>query len=127
MMDLQTKDYWPLKANSDHVDTWHSWSTNSRWILFVSKRDGGPLFARLYLSYIDENGRSHKPVLLPQKDPKFYDSLLQTYNAPELAVNAITVSEKQWMQAIRSAQVGMEANVISGASPIPQRVSPAGP
>ena len=120
MLDLRTRDYWRLKANSDHADTWHSWSSNSRWIVFASKRRDGVMFARLYLSYIDENGRSHKPVLLPQKNPAFYDSFPRTYNVPEFATGPVRFDEKQLARTVRSALTGESVNAVTGASVRPQ-------
>ena len=84
LLDLQSRQYHPLAINSPRCESWHSWSSNSRWIAFASKRRDG-VFARIYFSYIDEQGRAHKPVLLPQKDPTFYDRFIRTYNVPELS------------------------------------------
>ena len=125
MMDLsdqppigQPRRHWRLAANSDDwADTWHSWSSNGRWIIFTSKRYNGRLFSRLYLSYIDENGRSHKPVLLPQRDPTFYDSFLKTFNAPEFTTGPVMISERQLVRAITASSQGEDVSAISGASP----------
>lgn len=92
----------PLQhANSPEADAWHSWSSNSRWIVFSSKRGNG-LFARPYICYIDGSGNDHKPFLLPQADPLFYDTCLQTFNVPELVRGAITVTEQELVRAILS-------------------------
>ncbi|NLZ00281.1 MAG: hypothetical protein GXY25_07065 [Pirellulaceae bacterium] len=41
LMDLADRSYRPLeKANSPRSESWHSWSSNSRWIVFSSRRDG---------------------------------------------------------------------------------------
>jgi dipeptidyl aminopeptidase/acylaminoacyl peptidase len=99
LMDLKTRRYERLAVNSPRSDSWHCWSSNSRWIAFASKRRDG-VFARVYFSYVDEHGRVHKPVLLPQKDPTFYDRFLKTYNAPELARAPAPVPERAIVQAI---------------------------
>jgi len=83
LMDLKSGQYRRLAINSERADTWHSWSSNSRWIVFSSKRRDG-LLAKPYLSYVDEDGNAHKPILLPQEDPEFYGSFIKTYNLPEL-------------------------------------------
>lgn len=70
-------------ANSPESDTYHSWSSNSRWLVFASKRDDG-LYGKPYFTYIDANGRAHKPFVLPQQHPTFYDNCLKSFNAPEL-------------------------------------------
>lgn len=84
MMNLQTGKINSLKiVNSNKSDTYHSWSSNSRWFVFASKRDDG-LYGKLYFSYVDKAGKAHKPFCLPQKYPTFYDNNLKSFNAPEL-------------------------------------------
>jgi len=89
--DLKNGDYTRLDCNSTSVESYHSWSSNSRWFVFSSKRDDG-LSTRLYLCYIDEQGRTHKPFLLPQKDPEFNNLRYRSYNVPELVSRPIKVS-----------------------------------
>jgi len=103
MMDLATREHWPLKINSERSDSWHCWSSNSRWIVYASKRRDG-LFGRLYFSYIDDQGRAHKPVMLPQEDPAFYDSFMGNFNAPELITGPVGVEQEELVRAIRSPQ-----------------------
>ena len=99
MMDLRDRRYRRLKINSDRSDSWHCWSSNSRWIVFASKhRDG--LFGRLYFGYVEVNGEVRKPFLLPQEDPAFYESFLENYNAPELVRSAVPISQKAFLEAI---------------------------
>jgi Tol biopolymer transport system component len=90
LMDLQTGEYRRLAINSDQSDSWHSWSSNGRWFVFSSRRGNG-MFARPYLAHVDADGEVHRPLLLPQKDPRFYGSLLETYNLPELVRGPINV------------------------------------
>jgi hypothetical protein len=71
-------------VNSDMPDSYHSWSSNSRWFVFASKRDDG-MYGKPYFSHIDEDGNCSKPFLLPQKNPGFYDYFLKSYNIPELS------------------------------------------
>ena len=67
-----------LECNYDYaMDSHHSWSSNSRWLLFSSKRDGG-IFARVYLTEIDEEGHASPPVELPAADDP-----MMCYNVPE--------------------------------------------
>lgn len=107
LMDLSTRRYTRLEINSPRSESWHSWSSNSRWIVFASKRRDG-IFARLYFSYLDDQGRAHKPVLLPQQDPTFYDRFLKTYNAPELTPTPVPATERALVEAI--CQRGRFAN-----------------
>lgn len=70
-------------VNSAKSDTYHSWSSNSRWFVFASKRDDG-LYGKPYFCYVDARGKAHKPFCLPQRHPAFYDNTLKSFNAPEL-------------------------------------------
>lgn len=84
-LDLHTGKTFPLKAaNSNDTESYHSWSRNSRWLAFSSRRGNG-LYTRPYFTYIDRNGHAHKPFLLPQRHPaEYYRNLLYSYNIPEL-------------------------------------------
>jgi len=77
-----------LSLNSDFTDSYHSWSSNGRWMVFSSRRDDG-LATRLYISYMDENGNSGKPFILPVRNPRFYDTFLKSYNVPEFSQTVI--------------------------------------
>ena len=84
MMNLQTGAIDRLSiVNSRKSDTYHSWSSNSRWFVFASKRDDG-LYGKPYFCYVDKDGKAHKPFCLPQEHPTFYDNNLKSFNAPEL-------------------------------------------
>lgn len=85
MMNLRTGAIDTLAAvNSAMSDTYHSWSSNSRWFVFASKRDDG-LYGKPYFCYVDRNGKAHKPFVLPQENPDFYDLNLKSFNIPELS------------------------------------------
>ena len=91
MMDLSSGSYAKAEASSEESESWHSWSSNSRWIAFSSKRGSGHL-TRCYFSYVDETGRTHKPFLLPESDPEFYQSSLRMINLPELVTTPVCAS-----------------------------------
>ncbi|HBZ20046.1 MAG TPA: hypothetical protein DEO60_02870, partial [Bacteroidales bacterium] len=80
-----------MHLNSDFTDSYHSWSSNSRWLVFSSKRDDG-LTARFYISHIEENGTSGKPFIMPQKDPEFYGRFIKSFNLPELSTLEVNVN-----------------------------------
>jgi hypothetical protein len=91
-----------MEINSTECESWHGWSSNSRWIVFSSKR-GNPLFSRPYLAYVNESGQFSKPFLVPQRDPSFYDSYLKTYTIPTLATGPFLVDERKLVEAIKTA------------------------
>ncbi len=85
MLNLHTGKTDSMKiANSDKSDTYHSWSHNSRWFVFLSKRYDG-LYSWPYFCYVDRQGKAHRPFLLPQEEPSLYDDLLKCFNIPELS------------------------------------------
>jgi len=90
------------EINSPRSDSYHTWSSNSRWVLFSSKREDG-LFARLYIAHLGDGGHFGKPFVLPQQDPEFYGRCLMTYNRPELLAEPVTVSAAELARAMNSA------------------------
>jgi hypothetical protein len=90
-IDLDSFKAARLDLNSDLADSYHSWSSNGKWLVFSSKRGDG-LTARPYISYIDENGVSNKPFILPQKDPEYYDQFLKSFNIPEFSTIEINLN-----------------------------------
>jgi hypothetical protein len=85
LMDLQTGRVDTLaQVNAGASDSYHSWSSNSRWFVFASKRDDG-LYGKAYFSYVDRRGLARKPFVLPQQDPALYDYTLRSFNIPELS------------------------------------------
>ncbi len=114
LMNLQTRQYKKLPINSQYNESWHSWSHNGRWILFSSKRGSG-IFTHLYISYIDSTGNAHKPFILPQNDPTFYDSFTKCYNVAEFAAGPVKFSERQLLRAIKTKQKS-DVSVSGGSS-----------
>ncbi len=85
LLNLHTGEISKLEGvNSTYSDTYHSWSSNSRWFVFASKRDDG-IYGKPYFCFIDANGHARKPFVLPQKKPHIYDNTLKSYNIPELS------------------------------------------
>ena len=91
IVDLKTgKCFSADSLNSHDTESWHSWSSNSRWVVVSSRRMDG-LHSNLYIAYVDARGVARKPFLLPQKDPCFYESFLYSFNVPEFAVKPVQV------------------------------------
>lgn len=76
------------EVNSNDVESYHSWSSNSRWIVFSSRRIDG-LYTRPYFAYVDGNGKAGKPFLLPQKDPDYYHNFMKSFNIPEFITGKV--------------------------------------
>ncbi len=90
LMDLYTGKIDSLKnVNGPNSDTYHSWSSNSHWFVFASKRDDG-IYGKPYFCYINSTGKASKPFVLPQENPEKYDNMLKSYNIPELSATPTT-------------------------------------
>lgn len=87
--NLETDSIYALEeANSPDVDSYHTWSSNGRWIVFSSRRMDGN-YTRPFIAYFDRQGRAHKAFCLPQRDPEHNILLLKSYNVPELTKDAV--------------------------------------
>jgi dipeptidyl aminopeptidase/acylaminoacyl peptidase len=123
IMDLETGKYNRLDINSDHVESYHSWSGNGRWFVFTSKKLNG-LCSRPYFCYFDNKGRAHKPFILPQKDPDFYDTFLKNYNVPELVSGPVKINKWNLRKTVNSNAIDAEfdqnvdIDALSGATRI---------
>jgi hypothetical protein len=98
LLNLESGDFYKPDINSEHPESYNSWSSNSRWLAFSSKRRDG-VCTRVYFSYIDRNGYAYKPFIMPQEDPTFYDTFIFTYNVPEFVDGPIKVSGQKLIKA----------------------------
>ena len=73
-------------ANSDDTESFHNWSSNSRWLVLSSRRDDG-LFTRPYFCHVDADGTVTKAFMLPQRNPRrFYRDRFLSFNVPEFII-----------------------------------------
>lgn len=85
MLTLNDGIIHPLnEVNSKETDSYHTWSSNSKWLVFSSRRLDG-VFTRIWITHINDKGKGSKPFLLPQQNPEFYRSFTKSYNVPELS------------------------------------------
>lgn len=120
LLRLGTRKLESLPINSQYADTWHCWSSNSRWLVFASRGLDG-VFARLMITHVDADGRFSKPLLLPQEDPVYYDTCLDNFNVPELARGPIRITEEELARAANSP--GSKTGPPGQESPAPDRSS----
>ena len=87
LLDLNTGESHPMdEANSDDTESFHNWSTNSRWLVFSSRRDDG-LFTHPYFCHIDGKGVVGKAFMLPQRNPRrFYRDRFFSFNVPDFII-----------------------------------------
>ncbi len=102
-LDMSTGEYKPAAAlNSNEAESYHSWSSCSRWLLFSSRRADG-LYTHPYLAYIGEDGNFRKPFLLPQRNPEYYDMSLTSFNVPEFVTGKVKANGRTMFRAIGSS------------------------
>ncbi|MBN1924353.1 MAG: PD40 domain-containing protein [Prolixibacteraceae bacterium] len=127
LLDLETGTFEKCAFNSGDVDSFHSWSQNSRWLVFSSKRLDG-LCTRPFFTYIDAKGQSTKPFVMPQKDPLFYKSFKNNYNVPELATGPFIVNRPALLQKAKGNASPVQfdplvdVSALSGATRIEERL-----
>lgn len=98
LLNLKNLKVSRLSLNSNETESYHSWSSNGKWMVFSSKRGDG-LTARLYFSYIGSADSVGKPFILPQKDPSLYRRMEKTFNRPELVTGKTEPGPRDFMKA----------------------------
>ncbi|MDR0619857.1 MAG: hypothetical protein LBG17_08175 [Bacteroidales bacterium] len=94
------------------TESYHSWSKNSRWLMFSSKREDG-LYSRPFFTHIDADGNNTKPFKLPQKDPaNFYLLLFKSFNVPEFISGHANITDKETAKAGKQKIIYPEKIVV---------------
>ena len=103
LYDVKKKTARPLdELNTKDSESFHNWSSDSRWIVFTSRRDDG-FHAHLYFSAVGKDGRMGKPFMLPQKDPwEYYTNLTATYNVPEFIIKPVPVDKQRMVSKLHT-------------------------
>ena len=102
LMDLTDGSVRALdEINSKDTESYHSWSSNGRWVIFSSRRTDGN-FTRLFIAHINKDGLGSKPFELPQADPGYHHELLKSYNIPEFMRGPVTITPQQFADILMS-------------------------
>jgi hypothetical protein len=103
LMNLQTGECRELtELNSRWTESFHNWSDNSHWFVYVSKREDG-MYAQLYLASIDADGKVTKPFLLPQRNPReFYRAMMHSYNVPDFTKTKVQIDAHEFRDKLIS-------------------------
>lgn len=99
LLDLKTGKYTKPNINSNQTESWHFWSSNSRWIVFASKRYDG-LITLPWFSYIDSSGSAHKPFVLPFEDPKGFTTRLLNFNRPVFVTGRVPYTQDELVKDV---------------------------
>ncbi len=101
MLDLQTGEVRNMEEiNSPDTESYHSWSSNGRWVVFSSRRYDSN-YTRPYIAHIDKNGHASKPFELPCANPDYHRQLLKSYNVPEFMRGPVTIKPQQFADALK--------------------------
>jgi len=98
IINLNTMKIEKMTVNSDESESYHSWSSDGKWLVFSSKRSDG-LTARPFFTYFESPDSVGKPFVLPQKDPTLYRRLGKTFNRPELVSGKIKAGPADFVKA----------------------------
>ena len=78
-----------LRCNTHLMNSWHSWSPNGRWLVFSSKANS--VYTQLFLTHIDEEGRSTPAVSLSHlTDPQRAANIPEFVNTQPSAIKKIS-------------------------------------
>ena len=101
MLELQTGEVRNMEEiNSPDTESYHSWSSNGRWVVFSSRRYDSN-YTRPYIAHIDKNGHASKPFELPCANPDYHRQLLKSYNVPEFMRGPVTIKPQQFADALK--------------------------
>jgi dipeptidyl aminopeptidase/acylaminoacyl peptidase len=102
LLDLQTMKSQIMPLNSNETESYHSWSSNGKWLAFSSKRGDG-LTTRPYFAWFGSPDKIGKPFVLPQKDPSLYQRMILTFNKPEFLTGKILQGPRNFKSASKDA------------------------
>ncbi len=106
-----------LRANTPLMNSWHSFSSNGRWLVFSSKANTP--YTQLFLTHIDEQGRSTPPIVLDR-----FTGSDRAANIPEfvpIPATSIAQIKEQFLDAYSFLRAGM-ANERTGNYPNAVRI-----
>ena len=103
LMNLADGSIRPMdEINSADTESYHSWSSNGRWVIFSSRRDDGG-YTRPFIAHIDADGRGSKPFELPQADPDYHRQFMKSYNIPEFMKGPVEVKPQDFARLLKNS------------------------
>ena len=98
----------PLFAlNSPDTESYHSWSSNGRWVIFSSRRDDGT-FTRPFIAHIDAEGNATRPFELPMSRPDAHRLSMKSYNIPEFMRGPVTITPQTFADILKGEAVNVQ-------------------
>ena len=104
LMDLKTGAVGRMEGiNSDDTESYHSWSSNGKWLVVSSRREDGN-YTRPFIAHVDEQGRGTKAFALPQADPEFHRQFMKSYNIPEFMRGPVKYRPQDFARILREEE-----------------------
>ena len=104
-IDLKSNTPRPLhEVNSKDTESYHSWSSNGRWLVFSSRRYDGE-YTRPFFAHVDKDGRWSKPFELPCSDPDFHRQFMKCYNVPEFMKGPVSIKPREFADVLKGEAV----------------------
>ena len=101
MIDLMARRARPVfELNSQETESYHSWSSNGRWVVFSSRRNDGN-YTRPFIAHIDKKGKGTKPFELPCADPDYHRQFMKCYNVPEFMRGPVTIKPHAFADVLK--------------------------
>lgn len=108
MMDLKSGEVGKMDVwNSKDTESYHSWSSNGRWVIFSSRRDDGS-FTRPFIAHIDADGHGTKPFELPSADPDYHRQFMRSYNIPEFMLGPVKITPQEFADVLKGDAVDVK-------------------
>jgi len=103
-----------LRCNTTRMNSWHSFSPNGKWLVFSSKANSA--YTQLFLTHIDEQGRSTPPVLLEHfTAPDRAANIPEFVNIKPTAIKRIREQFIDDISYLRAADEFLKADDFAGA------------
>lgn len=116
MMDLKNGETRNVaELNSPDVESYHTWSTSGKWVVFSSRREDGN-FTRPFFAHLNADGTFTKPFELPQRDPLYHRQFMRSYNIPEFLTGPVTVKPQDFAEVIAGDSIQAQCNAKTDAA-----------
>ncbi len=104
-----------LEHNTPNMNSWHSWSPNSKWLVFSSKTFGP--YTQLFLTHINDDGTNTPPVYLDRFSfPDYANNIPEFVNtawSPDYKMIPSFLTEDQFL--IRNGEILQKTGDEQGA------------
>jgi dipeptidyl aminopeptidase/acylaminoacyl peptidase len=101
LLDLQSGESRKMDLNSDETESYHTWSSNGKWLVFSSKRQMKSTRPFLVILIM---GRWEN-LCHASEEPGYYDRLMESFNIPEFVSSRIRFTPRDFAEASGSEAI----------------------